>query len=83
MWTWESSAPTMAGSGVSGDEEQAKRDVSAWMTAHGADSGLVEQVRLAVGAGNLVTRHEPTGVTLRASRGHDGRVRWEAARRTA
>jgi hypothetical protein len=76
LWTWESSAPAAAGSGVCGDEEQARRTAAAWMRANGAESGTVEQVRLAVGTGNLLTRHEPTGVTLRARMGPDGRVRW-------
>lgn len=80
MWTWDSSAPAAAGSGVCGEVGQAQRAASAWMRANGADSGTVEQVRLAVGAGNLLTRHEPTGVILRARRYRNGRVRWAAPR---
>jgi hypothetical protein len=84
MWTWDASGPGAAASGVCGEAGDAQRAASEWMRANGADSGLVEQVRLALGAGgNLATRHEPTGVTLRASRGQDGQVRWEAARRSA
>jgi hypothetical protein len=83
MWTWESSAFAAAGSGVCGDKGRAKRAASAWMREHGADCGVVEQVRLAVGAGSLLTRHEPMGVTLWARRDRRGRVRWATARSSA
>lgn len=64
-------------------KEEAVRAASAWMLANGARSGTVERVQLALGAGNLLTRHEPTGVTLRARRGRDGRVIWSPARDAA
>lgn len=83
LWTWDSSAPGVEGGGVCGEEDQAKRAAVAWMLAHGAESGLVELVRLAVGARSLQPRHEPAGVTLEARRGRDGRVRWATARDAA
>jgi hypothetical protein len=76
MWTWDASAPGTGGSGVCGDEDQARRAASAWMRAHGAAAGVATQVRLALGAQTLMAGHEPTGVTLRARRCPDGQVRW-------
>jgi hypothetical protein len=76
MWSWTATAPGSEGGGVCHEMTGAKRAASQWMRAHGADSGIVEAVRLAVGTGNLLTRHERTGVVLRARRGRDGRVRW-------
>jgi hypothetical protein len=83
LWTWESSAPGVAGSGVCEDKGRAQRTASAWMRANGADSGSAAEVRLAAGARTLVPHHEPTGVALRARLGPNGRVRWESARETA
>jgi hypothetical protein len=83
LWTWESSVLDVGGSGVCGDKGQAKRAASAWMRAHGADSGTVRLVRLAFGAGSLTASHEPAGVTLRARKGRDGRVRWASVRAAA
>lgn len=83
LWTWDSSVPGAEGAGVCDDEDRAKRAAAAWMTAHGADSGVVELVRLAAGGRTMVPHHEPTGVTLRARRGRDGRVRWAPARAAA
>jgi hypothetical protein len=83
MWTWDASAPAAAASGVCDDEERAKNAASVWMLANGANSDTVKQVLLAVGAGNLLTRHEPTGVMLQARRGRDGQVRWAYGRGTA
>lgn len=61
------------------DVAQAQRTASAWMRANGADTGLITQVRLAVGTA-LLARHEPTGTVLRARRGRDGWVRWAPGR---
>ena len=76
LWAWEASAPGAAASGVSDDMSRAQRAASWWMRAHGADAGLLEEVRLAIGAGSLLPDHERTGVTLRARRYANGRVRW-------
>lgn len=79
LWAWESSTPGAAAAGVCDDFGRAQRAAAEWMEAHGAAAGLLEQVRLAIGAGSLLPHHEPTGRALRASRGRDGRVRWESA----
>ena len=79
LWAWEASAPGVAASGVCGDICQARHAASAWMRAHDADAGLLEEVRLAIGAGSLLPHHERTGVALRARRYRDGRVRWRPA----
>jgi hypothetical protein len=76
MWTWDASAPGVAGAGVCDDEDRARRAAAEWMRANGADSGSAAEVRLAAGGRTLVPHHEPTGVALRARRGRDGRVRW-------
>lgn len=79
MWAWSSSAPGAAACGVSDDIGRAQRAAAGWMRAHGADAGLLEQVRLAVSAASLVPHHERTGVALLARRSRDGRIRWRAA----
>jgi Xaa-Pro aminopeptidase len=79
MWTWDASAPGVAGAGVCDDEDQARRATTSWMLAHGAADGVARQVRLSVGARTLLPHHEPTGVAFRARRGRDGRVRWASA----
>ena len=76
LWAWEASAPGVAAAGICGDFGQARRAASRWMKAHRADAGLLEEVRLAIGTRSLLTRHERTGVALRARRCRDGRVRW-------
>ena len=76
LWAWSSSAPAAAASGVCGDMGRAVRETARWMRANGASAGLVEEVRLAIGAGSLAPRHERTGTVLRARRYRDGRVRW-------
>ena len=48
------------------------------MRANGADAGLLEEVRLAIGASSLLPHHERTGTVLRARMYRDGRVRWES-----
>ena len=82
LWSWESSVPGAAASGVCGDIGRARRAASAWMRAHGADAGLLEEVRLAIGARSLLPLHERTGVALRGRRYRDGRVRWSGKSRT-
>ena len=79
LWAWEASASGAAAAGVCDDIGQARRAASQWMRANGADAGLVEEVRLAIGAGSLLPHHERTGVALRARRYRDGRVRWRPA----
>ncbi len=76
LWTWEVPAQRAGASGVCGEVGQAKRAAAAWMLAYGVDAGRVEQVRLSLGAGSLVTRHEPTGLVLRARLDEDGQVIW-------
>lgn len=76
LWSWKASVPGTEGSGVCREVAGAKRAVSQWMRAHEADSGIVEEVRLAVSARSLLPQHAPTGVVLRARRGRNGRVRW-------
>jgi hypothetical protein len=76
MWTWDASAPGVAGSGVCDDRGEARRAAAAWIRAHGAAAGVAREVRLAVGARTLLPHHEPTGVALRARLGRDGQVRW-------
>jgi hypothetical protein len=80
LWIWEASAPGAAAAGVCDDKGRAQRTAAEWMRANGADAGLLEQVRLAIGAGSLMPRHERTGTVLRARRYRDGRVRWRAGR---
>ena len=80
LWTWKVSGHGTEASGVCGERDRAKHEVSEWMLAHSIDAGRVEQVRLAFGSGNMLTRHEPTGIALRARRGRDGRVRWACER---
>ena len=80
LWAWEASAPGVAASGVCDDMGRARRAAAEWMRDHGADAGLVEQVRLAIGASSLLPHHERTGIALRARRYRDGRVRWRPAR---
>jgi hypothetical protein len=82
LWTWEASAPGRAAAGVCDDMERAQRAAAEWMCAHDADAGVLEEVRLVLGAGSLLTRHERTGRVLRARRYRDGRVRWRAASTT-
>jgi hypothetical protein len=83
LWAWQATAPGAAASGVCGDAGRARRAAAEWMRANGADAGLVEEVRLAIGAGSLLPHHERTGTVLRARRRRDGRVRWESAPRSA
>lgn len=82
LWAWQASVPGAAASGVSGDMGRAQRAASQWMRANGADAGLLEEVRLAIGAGSLLVDHERTGTALRARRYRNGRIRWRTARRT-
>jgi hypothetical protein len=49
------------------------------MRANGAEDGLLEEVRLAIGAASLLPHHERTGAVLRARRYRDGRIRWRVA----
>lgn len=79
LWSWSAVAPGVAASGVSGDMSRAQRAAAGWMRANGADAGLLEEVRLAIGAGSLLPHHERTGTVLRARRYRDGRIRWRAA----
>lgn len=81
LWAWEATAPGAAASGISDDIGRAQRAASRWMRANGAYAGLVEEVRLAIGAGSLLTHLERTGTALQARRYPDGRVRWRPAAR--
>jgi hypothetical protein len=83
VWAWSASAPGAAASGVSDDIGRAQRAASGWMREHGADAGLLEEVRLAIGAGSLAPRHERTGAVLRGRRYRNGRVRWSSPARAA
>ncbi len=74
LWTWEVSAQRPAASGVCGEVGQAKRAASVWMLAYGVNVGRVERVRLSLGAGSLLTLHEPTGLVLQARMGQGGQV---------
>jgi hypothetical protein len=79
MWAWEATAPGTAAAGVCDDMGRAQRTATEWMRANGADDGLLEQVRLAISAGSLLSHHEPTGVALHARRSSSGRIRWRLA----
>ena len=79
LWAWQSSVPGAAASGVSDDIGRAQRAASQWMREHGANAGLLEEVRLAIGAGSLLVGHERTGTALRGRRYRDGRIRWLSA----
>jgi len=79
LWIWEASAPRTAASGVCGDVGQAQRAAAERMRANGADTALLEQVRLAISAGSLMPNHERTGTILQARRYSDGRIRWRLA----
>lgn len=79
LWAWEASAAAAGGTGVCDDEARARRTASAWMRAHGADRGIVEQVRMASCGEDLVPCYERTGLALRAKRYSDGRVAFYAA----
>ena len=68
LWAWEASAPGAAAVGVCDDMGQARRAASRWMRANSADTGLLEEVRLAISAQSLLPHHERTGVALRARR---------------
>jgi hypothetical protein len=78
LWAWSASGPAAAAAGVCDDVGRARRVASAWMRANGADAGLLEEVRLAIGASSLLPHHERTGTVLRARMYRDGRVRWES-----
>ena len=79
LWTWDASTPKAGGSGVSADPNSAREAARAWMRAHQADAGLVEEVQIAVGSGTLLTCYERTGTAWRAKRHSDGRVAFYAA----
>jgi DNA-binding CsgD family transcriptional regulator len=79
LWAWEASAAAAGGTGVCGDEARARRATSAWMRAHGADRGIIEQVRIASCGEDLVPCYERTGIALRAKRYSDGRIAFYAA----
>lgn len=83
LWSWSAVAPEAAASGICGDIGRARRAASDWMRAYGADTALLEEVRLTIGAGSLLPHHERTGVALRGRRYRDGRVRWSGKSRTA
>lgn len=69
----------MIPSGVCGDEARARRAASAWMRAHAADRGILEQVRMVTLGEDLLTCYERTGLALRAKRYSDGRISFYAA----
>lgn len=74
LWVWEASGPSAKGSGVCGDEALARRAASTWMREHKADSGIVEQVRMASCGEDLLPCYERTGLALRAKQYTDGRI---------
>jgi len=80
LWTWEAAAPGSAGSGVCADQPRARRAAGAWMRAHDAVAGRVEQVRLATGL-SLCAEYERTGITATAKRHRSGRISWSPGRR--
>ena len=53
LWSWSAVAPAAAVSGVCGDIGRAQRAASDWMRAHGADTGLLEEVQLAIGPSSV------------------------------
>ena len=81
--SWDASAPGCAAGGVCADPEAARTAAGAWMRGHGGDCGLVEEVRLSIGAASLLTRYERTGKAWRATRHRDGRVVFTGIPRSA
>jgi hypothetical protein len=75
MWTWEASVPGAAGGGASADETRARRAAAAWMRDHGANTAVLEQVRLAVGM-SLLPVYERTGLILAGRLYQNRRVTW-------
>jgi hypothetical protein len=61
LCTWESSAPGVKASGVSGDPDDACRAAQEWMRDNGAQVARLELVELVVGAASLVPAYQPTG----------------------
>jgi hypothetical protein len=45
LWAWEASIAGVGG-GVCGDQTRARGAASAWIRAHAADGGILEQVRM-------------------------------------
>jgi hypothetical protein len=77
MWSWDASAPGRGGGGACRDEQAARRAAEAWMRANNrAETASVEQVRLSLGSGNLLTHYERTGTRLAARRHRNGRITW-------
>jgi hypothetical protein len=78
LWAWSSTAPGITGAGVSDDQERAARAAAQWMTAHGAATALLEQVRTAL-ASDLIDGYMRTGARLAAVRHGNGHVTWTQA----
>jgi hypothetical protein len=82
VWTWDASEPGAGGSGVCADPDSAAR---AWMRAHQADAGLVEEASRTIAQstskerGRLRNRHVGAARTL-ARGGGRPRGRWRGAR---
>jgi hypothetical protein len=79
MWTWDACVPGGGGGGASDDEQRARQVAEEWMRAHRAPTATVEQVRLVLGAANLLTRYERTGIRLAARFHGNGRITWAPA----
>lgn len=69
LCTWESSAPGIKGSGVSGDMDAAAAAAQKWMRDHGAQVARLEVVELVVGAASLVPAYRPTGAAWHVTAG--------------
>ena len=80
MWSWDASVPGRSGGGACHDEQQARRAAEAWMRANRAGTASLDQVRLALGSGNLLTHYERTGIRLAARRHRNGRITWAPRR---
>ncbi len=76
MWTWDAFAPGRSGGGASDDEQRARQAAEAWMRANQAETASLDQVRLALGSGSLLTHYERTGIRLAAERHRNGRITW-------
>ena len=76
LWAWSATARAAAASGVCHDMSRAQRTAAEWMSANAASTGLLEEVRLAIGAESLMPSHERTGTVLRARMIRHGHVRW-------
>jgi hypothetical protein len=80
LWSWDASAGSASGCGVSDDPDRARRAAAEWMRAHDAATAVLERVRLGAWAGGFGTVYEHTGDRLQGTMRRGGRVTWSRAR---